>query len=327
MPSDLVDPVTGRPRRNAGFGNNTVDLLPPPPGPPGPDGIPDSPPPGTAGALTALPNPSAWSVLPGRNNTLTGAEALMPTSAFGRQFFASPGASFAGTYLNDVQVDFLVKATQADRRAVSLTAPRLTLTNGQQSWIAITKNTPYVSDVEPIVQQQAVAFDPVIGFAPEGVSLNLQATVSADRRYVTLNVNVGTQTIDGFATFTTSGGAAAGGGAGGGGGGGGSPSVSVTATFDIPITTNQQVRTTATVPDQGTLLLGGQRKVSEVEVEVGVPVLSKIPIINRFFTNRVTSKTESTLMILIRPQIIIQNEEEEKNFPGLLESLKTGLGG
>jgi hypothetical protein len=32
-------------------------------------------------------------------------------------------------------------------------------------------------------------------------------------------------------------------------------------------------------------------------------------------------------MILIRPQIIIQNEEEEKNFPGLLESLKTGLGG
>ena len=50
-----------------------------------------------------------------------------------------------------------------------------------------------------------------------------------------------------------------------------------------------RVQTTVTVPDQGTILLGGQRLVTEQEIESGVPVLSKVPLLNRFFTNRITS--------------------------------------
>ncbi len=74
------------------------------------------------------------------------------------------------------------------------------------------------------------------------------------------------------------------------------------------------------------MLLGGQRLVTEIEVETGVPVLSKIPILNRFFTNSVTSREEQTLLILVKPTVMIQSEEEEKNFPGLGDSMKTGLG-
>ena len=69
------------------------------------------------------------------------------------------------------------------------------------------------------------------------------------------------------------------------------------------------------------MLLGGQRQTNEIEVESGVPVLSKIPFVNRFFTNRVTSKDEATLLILIRPEIVIQQEKEEILFPGLSDSL------
>jgi type II secretory pathway component GspD/PulD (secretin) len=87
-----------------------------------------------------------------------------------------------------------------------------------------------------------------------------------------------------------------------------------------------RVRTTATVPDEGTILLGGQRLVTEVEIETGVPVLSKIPIINRFFTNRLESKEEQTLLILLKPTVLIQTEEEEKSFPGLMDSVRSGLG-
>jgi len=80
-------------------------------------------------------------------------------------------------------------------------------------------------------------------------------------------------------------------------------------------------RTTVSVPDKGSILLGGQRQTNEIEVEVGVPVLSKIPFINRFFTNRTTSKSESTLLILIRPEILIQQENEDLLFPGLSDSI------
>ena len=80
------------------------------------------------------------------------------------------------------------------------------------------------------------------------------------------------------------------------------------------------------MPDKGTVLLGGQRIVTEVEIEAGVPVLSKIPLVNRFFTNRLTSKEEQTSMLLMRPEIIIQQENEDDLFPGLSEELGTGSG-
>ena len=89
----------------------------------------------------------------------------------------------------------------------------------------------------------------------------------------------------------------------------------------MPIVDATELRTTVTIPDQGTVLLGGQRVVEEVEVETGVPVLSKIPILSRFFSNRVDAKTDKTLLILLKPTILIQNEEEELNFPGLLDQL------
>ena len=95
--------------------------------------------------------------------------------------------------------------------------------------------------------------------------------------------------------------------------------------IQLPQVTVTRVRTTVTVPDQGTILMGGQRLTTEYEVETGVPVLSKIPIISRFFTNRIETKEESTLMVLVKPTIMITNEEEERAFPGILDAVKTKL--
>ncbi|MBC7772795.1 MAG: hypothetical protein H7210_09900, partial [Pyrinomonadaceae bacterium] len=44
-----------------------------------------------------------------------------------------------------------------------------------------------------------------------------------------------------------------------------------------------------------------------------------------FFTNRISSKEEQTLLILLKPTILIQSEQEEKHFPGLEDKLQTGL--
>ncbi|MEI7767357.1 MAG: hypothetical protein WCJ97_07970, partial [Phycisphaerae bacterium] len=54
--------------------------------------------------------------------------------------------------------------------------------------------------------------------------------------------------------------------------------------------------------------------VGEAEQETGVPFLSKIPGLGRLFTNRTYIKEERTLLILIRPKIIIQREAEEAQF-------------
>jgi type II secretory pathway component GspD/PulD (secretin) len=145
----------------------------------------------------------------------------------------------------------------------------------------------------------------------------VEGVISADRRYVTMNIDAGVARIDGFAQEAVT--AVAGGQL--------VNSADTQSFIQLPTITVTRVRTTATVPDEGTMLLGGQRLVTEIEVETGVPVLSKIPIINRFFTNRVESKEEQTLLILVKPTILIQSEQEEKYYPGLIDQVRSGIGG
>ena len=88
-----------------------------------------------------------------------------------------------------------------------------------------------------------------------------------------------------------------------------------TATIELPTVRVQDLQTTCSVPDRGTLLLGGQKVAGETDREMGAPLLNKIPILNRFFSNRGKARDEYTLLILVKPTIIIQSESEEDAFP------------
>ncbi len=259
--------------------------------------------------------PRAWSPIGFAQDSLGLASRLAPSSGIVADVLAgAPALGIAGQFLDDIQVDFLVQATQADRRAVALTAPRITFTNGQTSNIFVATQVAFVSDLEPVVSDSAVGFDPTVDVVSEGVTLLVTGTVTSDRRYVTMNVDAGISRIDGFEDQAVT--AVA---------GGQLINSSDTQSFiQLPTVTVTRVRTSVTVPDQGTILLGGQRLITEFDIETGVPVLSKIPILTRFFTNRIESKEEQTLLILLKPTILIQNEEEERNFPGLNDQIRFG---
>ncbi|MEX2217850.1 MAG: hypothetical protein WD749_03745 [Phycisphaerales bacterium] len=266
----------------------------------------------------AFINPNSFSPIGFQSDSLGLAAGLAPTRGIAADILGrAPALGIAGQFLDDVQVDFLIQATQADRRSIQLTAPRLTFTNGQIANIYVATQQAFVSDLDVVIGDSAVGFDPIIGVVTEGVTLLVEGTVTADRRYVQLNVDAGVARIDGFGQQPVS--AVAGGQL--------VNSAETQSFIQLPRVTVTRVRTTVTVPDQGTILMGGQRLVSESEVEAGVPVLSKVPILNRFFSNRVESKEEQTLLILLKPTILIQNEEEERQFPGLLESYRSGIGG
>ena len=70
------------------------------------------------------------------------------------------------------------------------------------------------------------------------------------------------------------------------------------------------VSTTVSVPDGGTVLLGGIKRLSEGRTERGVPMLSKMPYINRLFKNVGIGRETQSLMMMVTPRIIIQEEEE-----------------
>ena len=230
---------------------------------------------------------------------------------------ANPALAVGISFLDDIQVDLLIEATQADQRSSVLTAPRLTLFNGQRSWISVAEGITYIADLVPVTGDGSGAFDPVTNVVYQGFVLDIEGVISADRRYVTMTVSFNLNQNVTFEDLPVTG-AAGGRGAFGGGGS------NFFGVIQLPSLQGTQIRTTASVPDKGTILLGGQRNVNEIEIEAGVPVLSKIPVVNRFFTNRLTSKEESTMLLLIRPEIIIQQENENDLFPGLSEQLGAG---
>lgn len=237
-------------------------------------------------------------------------------------FDASAGATMGFAILSDLEAFFLINAAQGDRRSNVLQAPKVTLFNGQTAFVSDTSQSPFVISVIPVVGDFAAAQQPVIVILSEGTFLTVQAVVSADRRFVRLTVvpffsNIGevnTFTFTGSDTTTTDSSSEG-------------PDDATTGrtnrttrttagtTVQLPTFSFVTVTTTVSVPDGGTILLGGIKRLSEGRNEFGVPLLNKIPYINRLFSNVGIGRETQSLMMMVTPRIIIQ-EEEEANLLG-----------
>ena len=182
-----------------------------------------------------------------------------------------------------------------------------------------------MTSVTPVVGDFAVAHQPIITILPDGTNLNVTATVSADRRSVNMAlvpffseiVEVQTFTFAGTTTTEVSTNSLLDDLLGNLDPTGASDidsieTVSEGVTIQLPVLATTSVNTVVSVPDGGTILMGGIKRMRENRTEAGVPLLSSIPYINRLFTNVGTSRETTNLMMMVTPRIIIQAEEEQK---------------
>jgi Flp pilus assembly secretin CpaC/tetratricopeptide (TPR) repeat protein len=211
------------------------------------------------------------------------------------------GLSAQVSVLNNAQVQAFVRALAMRENTSTLVAPRLTVFNTQRAHMFVARQQSYVADYEI----SGDSYDPVIRQFLEGVVLDVKPIVSSDRRYVTLEmrptvtelVSFQTRQID---TFAVNNGA----------------NVTVLVQLALPIQFPElairRVRTTATVPDGGILLIAGLYRNIKFNAENGVPFLSDLPVIGRLFRWNVQDNVKSNLAILVSPRIILFSEEEEK---------------
>jgi general secretion pathway protein D len=228
-------------------------------------------------------------------------------------------ANFGFAILSDLEVFFLLTAGQGDTRANILQAPKVTLFNGQFAFVSDTTQRPFVTTVIPVVGDFAAAQQPVIVVLSEGTSLSVQAVVSADRRFVRLTMVPFFSQIGDVQEFTFTGSTTT---------DSGTtvqdptdPDKTVTngttktvsgTTVQLPTFAITTVTTTVSVPDGGTVLLGGIKRLREGRTERGVPILNKVPYISRLFKNVGIGREAQSLMMMVTPRIIIQEEEEQK---------------
>jgi general secretion pathway protein D len=241
---------------------------------------------------------------------------------------AFPGIGFnpasAGTFgfaiLSDIEAFFLIQAAQGDSRSNILQAPKVTLFNGQSAFISDTSQRPFVTSIIPVVGDFAAAQQPVIVVLSEGTSLTVQAVVSNDRRFVRLTVvpffsqigDVEEFTFTGSKTSTSKDTSASNGNDDSKAASKDTTTVTEGTTVQLPTFAFTTVTTTVSVPDGGTVLLGGIKRMSEGRNERGIPILSKLPYINRLFKNVGIGRTTNSLMMMVTPRIIIQEEEEDR---------------
>ncbi|MEM9657139.1 MAG: hypothetical protein AAF961_02150, partial [Planctomycetota bacterium] len=266
--------------------------------------------------LADFPNYTVALDLPYRSNSF-----LPSTPPFGNP---ADVATFGFAILSDIEAFFFIEASQGDRRANVLQAPKVTLFNGQQATVVDSAFVPFVISVIPVVGEFAAAQQPVIVVLSEGTLMTVQAVVSDDRRYVLLTLVPFFSQIGEVREFTFE----------------GSESTSVASssststdpdgnptdesndgetttvrsgtTVQLPTFQIISVSTTVSVPDGGTVLLGGIKRLQEGRNEFGVPLLSKIPYVDRLFRNVGIGRTTDSLMMMVTPHIIIQEEEEER---------------
>jgi type II secretory pathway component GspD/PulD (secretin) len=224
---------------------------------------------------------------------------------------ANGGLSLGMAFLNDIQVFMFMEAAQGDKRVNVMQAPKLTLFNGQSATINVQEFQFFVTNVALYSLNGQLAFLPENTPLPLGLAMTVQAVVSADRRFVRLNLapqlnnlalgsaQVPLFPVTSFITPTFDGGFQ------------GQP-IPFTQFVQQPNLTTISIQTTVSVPDGGTVLLGGLKTLSEGRNEFGPPVLSKVPYINRLFKNVGYGREAQSLLLMVTPRIIINAEEEDR---------------
>ncbi|QDU66668.1 hypothetical protein [Engelhardtia mirabilis] len=208
-------------------------------------------------------------------------------------FNGAGGLSFQWTYLNDLQFELILRAVSKSERQELVTAPRILIFNTARSHLSVLNQQAYVQDYDVEIATGASIADPIIAVVEEGVVLDVRPVVSADRRYITLELRPTVAELQrpireittGLANLTP-------------------------VTIQLPELDIQKVRTTVPLPDGGTVLLGGLKVHTEQNYSAGVPILNKIPILSFFFERKGTFIANRKLLILLTAGIVIPREFE-----------------
>ena len=246
-------------------------------------------------------------------------------------FDLATAANFGFAILSDIEVFFLIQASKGNSRSNVTNSPTVTMFNGQSATVTDGFQQPFVTSVTPVVGDFAVAHQPIITILPDGTNLNVAAVVSNDRRSVRMTLVPQFTQIGDVQTFTFE----------------GSTSTATSSnsflddllnlnngttdddaiettqtgvTVQLPIIATTSVSTVVSVPDGGTILLGGVKRMTESRDEQGLPFLSNIPYVNRLFKNVGIGRTTTNLMMMVTPRIIIQAEEEAKQIGDTLSN-------
>jgi len=221
----------------------------------------------------------------------------LPLGSSVAPFELSDRGGFALQYnvLDTFIMEAILEANQKTQQFKKLDAPRVTAFNTQTSHSLVIDQSAYISDAE--VNQTGVVpvINPVIAVLNSGSILQVRPTVSHDRKYVILEIEptLAVQLPSRFKTLTLG---------------------LTTLNVEFPVVSVTNIKTTVTIPDGGTVLVGGLKRTISQENRVGVPAISRLPLMDFLLGRKGQAQMQSNLFVLISAKITVIRDEESKQF-------------
>lgn len=265
---------------------------------------------GTDPGFMNLGNPTNPSLLQGRDRTAGRIQHVLDgfvgAAQGARLDSALRGLTMQVTWLDPFQINAILRATHEEREARTVTAPRVTASNGQRVHVSVITQRSYVQDYELVsggtgLVVQEVA-DPVVATFQDGVILDVRPVISHDRKYITLDVKPTlANLVNGvISSVTVSLGSLV--------------AAATLVEIDLPEISLQQAFTSVTVPNGGTVLLGGFRSMNERKYESFIPFVGRIPIVKNLFRRKAYLSERRSLYILLTAKIVDLRSEEKELF-------------
>jgi type II secretory pathway component GspD/PulD (secretin) len=216
------------------------------------------------------------------------------------------GLTLQGTWLDPFQLNAILRAVQEKSDVRQLTAPTITAHNGERVYVSVITQRAYIADYELVSGGTGFSIievaDPIVATFQEGVILDVDPVISHDKKYVTLDVRPTMATLIGgvISTILISLGSFT--------------NVAFQVPIGVPEVSLQQTYTSVTVPNGGTVLLGGFKSISEAKYVSYLPVLGSVPLIKNLFRRKAVVSEKRSLVILITARIINPRDAEASKF-------------
>lgn len=170
---------------------------------------------------------------------------------------------------------------EQNKRAEIRSRPRIMVKSGQQATIDVGTDVPTRGSTSTSEATGSAVVQNITS-AKTGVRLSVKPTVHASG-YVDIDID---QSLSEAAK-------------------------TVTSSIDSPSIFNRQIKTTVTLQDGGSILLGGLISQTKSKNKSGVPKFSKIPLLGKLFSNDNDSSDRTELMVMIIPYVIDTPKEGE----------------
>lgn len=195
--------------------------------------------------------------------------------------------------------NFLVRALQTEGRLEVLSRPAILVQDNQEAEIHVGESVPTIQD---LTVSTGGVVTPSVSYVDVGVKLNVTPIINPDG-FVNMEIEPEISAI-------------------------GTSSVTVASGVSLPTFTTRRARTSVTVKDGETIIIGGLITNRENNGENKVPLAGDLPLIGPLFRATVKTTTKTELLMVLTPHVIRDAEQarrislEMRDQTGLMENAR-----